>query len=92
MTATAAADLAPWQRRAYEHAAQALDGNRMGHALLLCGPARLGKGEVARLLARRLRRRCCRRLGNLTGIVVRQLFWFHGNVICCPRVAERFGS
>lgn len=43
--------LAPWQRRAYEHAAAALDGGRMGHALLLCGPALLGKRAVADRLA-----------------------------------------
>lgn len=54
MTELTVAELAPWQQRAYLHAAQALDEGRMGHALLFCGPARLGQSEVARLLARRL--------------------------------------
>ena len=46
--------LAPWQQRAYAHAAAALDSGRMGHALLLCGPAQLGKHAVAERLAQRL--------------------------------------
>jgi DNA polymerase-3 subunit delta' len=45
---------APWQQRAYAQAADALDHGRMGHALLLCGPARLGKLAVAQRLAQRL--------------------------------------
>jgi DNA polymerase-3 subunit delta' len=44
---------APWQQRAYEHAAAALDSGRMGHAMLFCGPAHLGKRAVADRLARR---------------------------------------
>ena len=43
----------PWQQRAYAQAASALDGGRMGHALLLTGPARLGKRAVAERLAQR---------------------------------------
>ena len=50
MTATG---FAPWQQRAYDQAAAALDGGRMGHALLICGPASLGKREVAERLAQR---------------------------------------
>lgn len=46
--------LAPWQQRAYDRAAAALDGGRMGHALLFCGPAMLGKRLVAERLARRV--------------------------------------
>lgn len=45
---------APWQQRMYEHAAGALDAGRMGHALLFCGPARLGKRLVAEHLAQRV--------------------------------------
>lgn len=45
---------APWQQRAYDRAAAALDAGRMGHALLLCGPARLGKRMVAERLAQRV--------------------------------------
>jgi DNA polymerase-3 subunit delta' len=44
---------APWQQRAYERAAAALDSGRMGHAMLFCGPAHLGKRAVAERLARR---------------------------------------
>ena len=43
--------LAPWQSRMLAQAVDALDGGRMGHALLLCGPARLGKRAVAERLA-----------------------------------------
>lgn len=46
------AALAPWQQRIHDHAATALDGGRMGHALLFCGPAQLGQRAVAESLAR----------------------------------------
>jgi hypothetical protein len=42
-----AAALTPWQQRVYDHAASALDAGRLGHGLLLCGPAGLGKRAVA---------------------------------------------
>ncbi len=45
--------LTPWQQRHYDQAAEALDGGRMGHALLLAGPAKLGKRVVAERLAQR---------------------------------------
>jgi DNA polymerase III subunit delta' len=45
------AALAPWQQRVYAQAADALDGGRMGHALLFCGPALVGKRAVAERLA-----------------------------------------
>lgn len=45
---------APWQQRVYEQTAQALDSGRLGHALLFCGPSRLGKLAVAERLANRL--------------------------------------
>lgn len=45
---------APWQQRAYDQAAAALDAGHMGHALLLCGPALLGKRAVAEALAQRV--------------------------------------
>lgn len=45
---------APWQQRVYEHAAAALDAGRLGHGLLFCGPAQLGKRAVAERLAQRL--------------------------------------
>lgn len=47
-------EFSPWQQRAYEHAAAALDSGRMGHALLVCGPEKLGKRAVAERLAQRL--------------------------------------
>ncbi|KAF1695726.1 DNA polymerase III subunit delta' [Pseudoxanthomonas koreensis] len=43
--------LAPWQQRVFEQAVAALDAGRMGHALLFCGPAGLGKRAVAEALA-----------------------------------------
>ena len=43
--------LAPWQQRAFDQAVAALDSGRMGHALLFCGPAGLGKRAVAEALA-----------------------------------------
>ena len=46
--------LAPWQQRAFDRAVDALDSGRMGHAMLLCGPARLGKRAVADRLASHL--------------------------------------
>lgn len=46
--------LAPWQQRAYDHACAALDAGRLGHALLICGPAMLGKRAVAERLAQRV--------------------------------------
>lgn len=45
---------APWQQRVYDHAASAIDAGRLGHGLLFCGPARLGKLAVAERLAKRL--------------------------------------
>ena len=41
----------PWQQRAYDHAVTALDAGRLGHGLLICGPAGLGKRVVAERLA-----------------------------------------
>lgn len=46
--------LAPWQQRIYAQAATALDAGRLGHALLFCGPAQLGKRAVAERLAQRM--------------------------------------
>lgn len=41
----------PWQQRAFEQTVAALDADRLGHGLLICGPAGLGKREVALALA-----------------------------------------
>lgn len=42
---------APWQQRAYDQTVAALDAGRLGHGLLLCGPAGMGKRAVALKLA-----------------------------------------
>lgn len=41
----------PWQQRAYDQTVAALDAGRLGHGLLICGPAGLGKRAVALKLA-----------------------------------------
>lgn len=46
--------LTPWQSAALGPALAALAEGRLGHALLLVGPARLGKAAVAQVLAKRL--------------------------------------
>src|SRR5215218_9968651 len=46
-------DFSPWQHRVYAQAADALDGGRLGHALLACGPSHLGKRAVVERLAQR---------------------------------------
>jgi len=43
---------APWQQRAHDQTVAALDAGRLGHGLLLCGPAGMGKRAVAMALAR----------------------------------------
>lgn len=48
-----ASPLPPWQQRMYDRAAAAMDAGRLGHALLLSGPAALGKRAVANRLAQR---------------------------------------
>lgn len=52
--AGAPVELAPWQRRVYDQAAAAIDAGKLGHGLLFCGPAQLGKRVVAERLAKRL--------------------------------------
>lgn len=42
---------APWQQRAFNHALSTLEAGRLGHGLLICGPAGLGKRAVAEHLA-----------------------------------------
>ncbi len=46
--------LAPWQQRVLDGALASLAEARLGHALLLSGAARMGKGEVAMQLSQRL--------------------------------------
>ena len=55
-------ELAPWQRRAWEHACAAMDAGRLAHGLLICGPADLGKRALAERLARRML--CLQRAGD----------------------------
>jgi DNA polymerase-3 subunit delta' len=50
---SASTPLAPWQQRLYDRAAAAMDAGRLGHALLISGPAELGKRAVANRLAQR---------------------------------------
>ena len=46
--------LAPWQESVLDSTLRTLDQDRLGHALLLCGPPMIGKREVAEILAKRL--------------------------------------
>ncbi|QNN71637.1 DNA polymerase III subunit delta' [Thermomonas carbonis] len=46
--------LSPWQQRAYDHAAAAIDGGHFGHATLITGPALIGKRVLAEHLAHRV--------------------------------------
>lgn len=46
--------LAPWQQRVWDVLAGSLAAGRLGHALLLCGPPRLGKRRLAEVLAQSL--------------------------------------
>lgn len=46
--------LAPWQQRVWDSIAGALAAGRLGHALLFCGPPRLGKRVLAERLAQAL--------------------------------------
>ena len=43
--------LAPWLLRAWEQAVAAFESGRLGHALLVCGPERLGKRELVEAMA-----------------------------------------
>jgi len=45
---------APWQLRVYKQAVDALQQGRLGHGLLLVGPAHMGKKAVAEALAQRM--------------------------------------
>ncbi|MBW8823034.1 MAG: DNA polymerase III subunit delta' [Xanthomonadales bacterium] len=48
------AGFSPWQQVAYERAVASLDDGRLGHALLVCGPGRIGKRALVDHLARRV--------------------------------------
>lgn len=54
MSVHAADAMAPWQSRIYTQLEAALAADRLGHALLFSGPARLGKRAVAIALAHRV--------------------------------------
>ncbi|HEY5972294.1 MAG TPA: DNA polymerase III subunit delta' [Pseudoxanthomonas sp.] len=56
------APFSPWQQRAYDHAAAALETERLAHGLLFCGPAGLGKRAVAERLAQYVL--CSERIGR----------------------------
>lgn len=45
---------APWQQTIFDNAVQVHAQGRLGHALLLVGPAHMGKHDVAEALAKRL--------------------------------------
>lgn len=47
-------NFSPWQQQVFDRSVAAHRQGRLGHALLLTGPGRMGKGEVADALARRL--------------------------------------
>ncbi|MFT3762775.1 MAG: DNA polymerase III subunit delta' [Pseudoxanthomonas sp.] len=52
--ASAGNAFSPWQQRAYEQAVAALEAGRLGHGLLVCGPAGLGKRALVDRLALRV--------------------------------------
>lgn len=54
MSAAPVETMAPWQSRIYAQLEGALTAERLGHALLFSGPARLGKRDVAVALAHRV--------------------------------------
>lgn len=45
---------APWQQRAFDRVLASHAASRLGHGLLVCGPARLGKRALVEALAARL--------------------------------------
>lgn len=49
-----AVSFSPWQRSVFDAAAAAAAEGRLGHALLLVGPEKMGKCDVAERLAKRL--------------------------------------
>lgn len=49
-----AARFAPWQQHAFERVLASHAEGRLGHGLLVCGPARLGKRALAEAIAARL--------------------------------------
>jgi DNA polymerase-3 subunit delta' len=51
MNAPATLRFAPWQQRVLDRAWQARTSGRLPHAMLICGPERLGKRAVAEALA-----------------------------------------
>jgi len=48
------ATLTPWQQRVYQHAVTIFQAGRLGHGLLVCGPAGIGKRAVAQQLVVRV--------------------------------------